>query len=245
MRRAALLLLMLTAPALAEENLSSGLSQDVVQITSNYTGTDITVFGAIEQPSSEGIRDIVVVVRGPDTLMTVRRKDRVAGLWINNARAKMWLPSYYYVAATRSLEAVAAPDTLSRYEIGLANLRAETVASDGDPGPYKDALVRVEKRAGLYSQDSAGVVMLGPTLFRTSVPIPASVPRGSYNVEVYLFRDGSVISAQSTPLYVDQIGFERRLFDFAHAWPLFYGVTTVLMALFLGWGSTFFFRGRN
>jgi uncharacterized protein (TIGR02186 family) len=244
MKRAALALLLFAAPALAEDGLSSGISQDVVQITSNYTGTDITVFGAIEQPS-EGERDIVVVVRGPDDQMTVRRKDRIAGLWINNARAKLWLPSYYFIATTGPLNAIASAETLGRYELGLTHLRARVTASDGDAAPYQAALIRAQKRTGLYREDTSGVVMLGPTLFRANVPIPAAVPRGSYNVEVYVFRDGNVISAQSTPLYVDQSGFERRLYDFAHNRPLFYGLSTVLMALAFGWASTFFFRSRG
>jgi uncharacterized protein (TIGR02186 family) len=244
MRRAFLALLLLATPAQAEESITFGLSQDVVQIASNYTGIDITAFGSIEHPS-EGTNDIVVVVRGPDELMTVRRKDRIAGIWINNARAKLYLPSYYFIASTRPLESIASDDTLDRYELGLSHLRAEPLASDGDPAVFQAALIRAETRSGIYRQESSGIVMLGPTLFRTSVPIPAGVPRGSYSVEVYLFRDGSVISAQSTPFYVDQIGFERRLYDFAHGWPLVYGVTTVLMALFFGWASTFFFRGRS
>jgi uncharacterized protein (TIGR02186 family) len=245
MKRAALLVLLFFAPALADENLTSGLSQDSVQITSNYTGTDIIVFGAIENPAENDIGDVVVIVRGPDTRMTVRRKDRIAGLWINNARAKLVLPSYYFVSATKPLIDVASHDTLSRYEIGLANLHADPEASDGDPEPYVKALVRAQARSGLYRENPAGVEMLSRTLFRVRVPVPASVVPGSYNVEVYLFREGAVVSAQSWPLYVDTTGFERRLFEFAHGWPLFYGVSTVLMAILLGWTSTFFFRRRT
>jgi len=245
MKRALVILLALAAPAFAEENLTSGLSQDSVQITSNYAGTDIIVFGAVENPSENDAGDVVVIVRGPDTRMTVRRKDRIAGIWINDARARVVLPSYYFVSATKPLAAVASPETLSRYEIGLANLHADPEASDGDPAPYVAALIRTQARAGLYRENPAGVEMLSRTLFRVRVPVPAAVAPGSYNVEVYLFRDGTVISAQSWPLYVDQTGFERRLFEFAHGSPLFYGVSTVLMALLLGWGSTFFFRRRT
>jgi uncharacterized protein (TIGR02186 family) len=245
MKRAALMLLLFAAPALAEENLTSGLSQDSVQITSNYNGTDIIVFGAIEEPAENGVGDVVVIVRGPDTRMTVRRKDRIAGIWINNARARLVLPSYYFVSATRPLKEVASRETLSRYEIGLSNLHADPEASDGAPEPYVAALVRAQARLGLYREDPSGVVMLSKTLFRVRVPVPATVAPGSYNVEVYLFREGTVISAQSWPLYVDQTGFERRLFEFAHGWPLFYGVCTVLMAILLGWGSTLFFRRRT
>ncbi len=242
MRAAIAALLLLTAPAFAEENVASLLSQDYLQITSTFTGSQLTVFGAIQNPSETGTNDVVVVVRGPEALMTVRRKDRIAGLWINNARAKLWLPSYYFIATTRPLNAVSDADTLGRYELGLTHLKPEVMASDGSAAPYTAALVHQENAAGLYVQQDTGVEMQSATLFRVHVPIPAGVPRGSYDVEVYLFRDGNVVSAQSTPFYVDQAGFERRLFDFAHGWPLFYGVSTVLMAIFLGWASTLFFR---
>ena len=43
-----LAVLCLGLPARAEE-LVSGISQDIIEITSNYTGTEIVVFGAIER----------------------------------------------------------------------------------------------------------------------------------------------------------------------------------------------------
>ena len=66
MRRLILLLacLMTAAPVQAEE-LISGVSQDLIQITSNYTGSDIVVFGAVEgqnQGGNHGPKDVVVVV---------------------------------------------------------------------------------------------------------------------------------------------------------------------------------------
>jgi uncharacterized protein (TIGR02186 family) len=88
------LLVLLTAPARAEV-LVSGVSQDIIQITSNYTGTNIVVFGAIEGPQAAQGRDIVVVVRGPDEPMTVRRRDRVVGVWVNRDAARFeGLPAY-------------------------------------------------------------------------------------------------------------------------------------------------------
>ena len=247
MRRRLLLaasaVLLVAGPAGAEDDLVSGLSQDVVEISSTYTGIDLTVFGAIERPSADAKSDIVVVVRGPDATMTVRRKDRFAGVWINNARARLiGLPSYYFLASTRPLAKIAPADTLRRYDLGLDNLRPDTALSDGSIVPYVSALVRAEVKSGLYAQSITDVEMLSPTLFRVRVPVPASVPRGSYLVQVYLFREGTVVSAQSTPLFVDQTGFERGLYDFAHQRPLFYGFLTVLMAVLLGWFSTFFFR---
>ena len=235
--------LFFAGPAGAEDDLVSGLSQDVVEISSTYTGTDLTVFGAIERPADAATSDVVVVVRGPDATMTVRRKDRFAGIWINNARARLiGLPSYYFLASTRPLGEIAPADTLRRYDLGLDNLRPDRALSDGAILPYVRALVRAEVKNGLYAQYTTSVEMLSPTLFRVRVPVPAAVPRGSYLVQVYLFRDGTVVSAQSTPLYVDQTGFERGIYDLAREWPWSYGFATVLMAVLLGWLSSLFFR---
>jgi uncharacterized protein (TIGR02186 family) len=236
-------------PAEAEEELVAGVSQDAVQITSNYTGTDLVVFGAIEsrpqQETPSSRETVVVVVRGPEIDMTVRRKDRVAGIWVNTARARLdGMPSYYFLAGTRPLSEAASADTLKSYDLGLANLRPERVLSDGNVEPFRQALIRRQRADGLYSETQYAVQFHSPALFSVHVPIPASVPRGQYNVQVYLFRDGSIISAQSIPLFIEQVGIERRVYLFAHEWPLSYGVSAVLMALSLGWLSTVVFRRR-
>ena len=230
-------------PAVASEDLVSGLSQDTVEITSNYTGTDIVVFGAIEHPEDTGARDVVVVVRGPDTDITVRKKDRVVGIWLNRDQAKLMdMPSYYFIASTRPVDKIAASYTLQRYSIGLDNIVPSKIQSHHDPEPFRRALLRHLQIDHLYGERDDGVEFLSPTLFRVRVPVPATVPRGQYNVEVYLFRDGTVVSAQSTPLFIDQTGLERRLYSFAHVSPLSYGLSTVLMALLLGWISSMVFR---
>lgn len=235
-------LLCLCGPAWAED-LVSGISQDVIQITSNYTGTSIVVFGAIERPMGADGRDIVVVVRGPGTDMTVRRRDRIAGIWVNTDAARLLdMPSYYFMASTRPLNEIATAADLTRYGIGAEHLAPQKVASHHDPGPFLAAAVRHLERQGLYIEAPGSIDFLSESLFRTRVPVPAGVVRGQYNVEVYLFRNGQVISAQSTPLFIDQTGLERRLFNFAHNAPLSYGLTAVFLSILLGWISAVLFR---
>ena len=231
------------------EDLVSGLSQDQIEITSNYTGTDLVVFGAIEASGLEIVTaqpDVVVVVRGPDVDMTVRKKDRVAGVWINRHEVKLGgMPGYYYLASTRPLDKIAPASVLRRYQLGTDNVQA-AVTSPNDGAPkvetYTAAAIRQQVKAGLYRQAPGGVEFLSNSLFRVRVPVPAAVPRGQYTAQVYLFRNGNIVSAQSTPLFVDQIGLERRLFSFAHKWPLSYGFSVVAMALMLGWISSIVFR---
>ncbi|HJW41458.1 MAG TPA: TIGR02186 family protein [Rhizomicrobium sp.] len=237
--------LLVATPAGASEDLVSGLSQDTVEITSNYTGTDIVVFGAIERPEEVGSNDIVVVVRGPTADMTVRQKEWVAGIWINHDQAKLVaMPTFYYLASTRTLDHIAPAFTLERYALGLDNIAPTRIVSHHDPEPFRQALIRHKQAEGVYGEVPGGVELLSPTLFRARIPVAATVTPGQYNVDVYLLRDGTVISAQSTPLYIQQTGLERRLYNLAHVEPLWYGVLTVLMASLLGWLSAAAFR-RN
>jgi len=243
MRRILLALLLTTLPAGAAEDIVSGLSQDQIEINSSYTGTDIVVFGTIERPSGPVGRDIVVVVRGPDTDVTVRRRDRVAGVWVNRDAAKFSdLPAFYFLASTRPLNAIAPSGLLDRYGLGAMHLIPAAIASHHDPLPFRQAAVRQLTAQGLYTEAPGDIDFHSENLFKTVVPIPAGVARGQYNVEVYLFRDGDVESVQSTPFFIDQTGLERRLFHFAHDQPLGYGLLAVFMALLFGWATSVLMR---
>ena len=243
MRRLALFVLLLASPALATEDLVSGLSQDRIEIRSNYNGTDIVVFGAVERPASEARPDVVVVVRGPESDMRVRRKDRVAGIWINKNRVILHgMPGYYFAAANRPLPEIAAEGTLRQYGLGLDALQPKAMTGPHALKPFLDAAIGIERKAGLYAQDDDAVEFLSGTLFRARVPLPSSAPRGRYTAWVYLLRQGQVIDVRSSELTIDQTGLERRLYDFSQEQPLAYGISTVLMAVGFGWLSSLAFR---
>jgi Putative transmembrane protein (Alph_Pro_TM) len=86
------------APASAEA-LAADLTSHLIAITTGFTGASVVLFGAIDGPG-----DVAVVVRGPDREMTVRRKSRVAGIWMNSQEITFGnVPSFYFVAASRPL----------------------------------------------------------------------------------------------------------------------------------------------
>jgi len=243
MRFLALLALLIAMPALAGESLVSGLSQDKIEIRSNYNGTDIVVFGAIERPAAGARPDIVVVVRGPESDMRVRRKDRVMGVWINRNREILrGMPGYYFAAGNRPLAQIAPDAARRQYGLGLDAVAPRSASGGHDPEPFVEAFVRMEERNRLYVEAESGVEFLSGTLFRVRVPLPASAPRGDYIAEVYLIRHGQVIDARSSKLSIDQTGLERRIYDFSQQDPLAYGLSTVLMAMALGWLSSLAFR---
>ena len=243
--------LLFTASPASPADLVSGLSTDLIQITSNFTGADIVLFGAIEpseQLGPSGDQDLVVVIRGPALDMTVRRKARVLGVWVNREQiAFTGLPGYYFLASTRPLDDIASVPTQERFRLGTANLQYATTAAidPEEANAFRAAAIRDRKREGLYWESPTGIEFLSRTLFRARIPVPASVPPGLYNAEVYLFQGGTVVSAQSSPLFIDKTGFERRVYDFAYQRSLAYGISAVLMAIVLGWIASLAFRQRT
>lgn len=219
-------------PAQAASPLVADLSTTRIEITTSFSGTDLLLFGA-----TEGEGDVVVVVRGPPATETVRRKERVAGIWVNgSARVFDAVPGYYFVAATRPLKEIADPKILARYGIGLEALQFK------HQGPYRDALIRLKKSAGLYATPESTLQLIGGRLFRTELEFPSSVPIGEYTAEVFLFRNGEQVSTYSKKLDVQKVGVEAAVYDFAHAHAALYGICAVLIALFAGWFAGVIFR---
>ena len=91
------ILVALAAPArAATDTLVADLSQHLVAITTGFAGANVLLFGAIE-----GKGDVVVIVRGPERPVVMRRKSRILGVWINTARMTFQrVPSFYAVVTT-------------------------------------------------------------------------------------------------------------------------------------------------
>jgi uncharacterized protein (TIGR02186 family) len=251
---AGLALLAGTRPALAqasagEERVEADVSSRQVSIETNFAGTQIVVFGAVDnsrqEAAQDGIYDVVVVVRGPEEDFVVRRKDRVFGVWINNeARTFSNVPSYYAVLSTRPLEEIAQPTLLQRYQIGLHNLDLITPA-DATPETmesFREALVRLKSSSKLYQEQPFAVGFISKSLFRGTLSLPSNVPTGNFSVQIFLFRQGEFLSRHETQILIDKAGFERFIYDLAYEQPLVYGIAAVLIAIAAGLAASALFR---
>ncbi len=220
--------------------LVADLSSYLIAIDSGFTGTDVLLYGAVDEAG-----DLIVVVRGPTERVVVRRKDRVAGVWMNrDSIAFDGVPAYYAVAATRPLAEIARPALLSLHQIGIDAVRLTPLAERpaDEIATFRAALVRQRTRDGLYTDAPGKVGFLGERLFRTRLYFPATVPTGDYRAEVFLIRDGEVVSVNATPLRVNKIGFQAEVAFIAHTRPALYGLAAILIALAAGWAAAAAFR---
>lgn len=242
-----------------ELRVAAALTEARVSVDSSFRGASIVLYGAVFNPGDDPT-DVVVVVRGPDAPVRLVRKSRNMGIWLNSRPVVFeGAPGFYMTASTRPLSDIADFGQLRRLGVGLDHLRinapeeSRSVTRYGvrdvvisrlgeDYLDWRRAVIRLREAAALYDTDPDGVSFVDRGLFRAEIELPAVAPTGQYFAEVWLFQDGAPASVSNLTLTVEKVGLEREIFEFAHRRPWTYGVVSVLLAAFTGWGASRVFR---
>jgi uncharacterized protein (TIGR02186 family) len=229
----------------AKESVQADISARTVPVTTSFNGTKIVVFGAVDnsqQLSPEsGYYDVVIVVEGVPSRIIVRRKEDVAGLWLNTSAVTFDnVPSYYAIASTRPLDEITTNDFRDVYAIGLQHLRLTPAfgqtqsLSTQDIEDFRQAILRLKEKAGLYLQSPFAVTFNGRSLFRANIVLPSNVTMGPFDAHVYLFHDQKLLSEYSVRLALQHEGFESYVHALAIERPALYGLVAVALAVGAG-----------
>ncbi|MEL7014114.1 MAG: TIGR02186 family protein [Pseudomonadota bacterium] len=251
MLRLVFCLLLLTLPAKAEE-VVLGLSQDEVAITATFDGSQILVFGAVkrEKPIPVGPPlQVAVAVSGPSEPVLVRRKSRRFGIWVNTDSVLIdSAPSFYKVATSAPFDTVLTDVQDLQYRVSIdraiqsVGATFGTATGSGGAQDFTEAVKRIRGSKDLYKILEGSVKVDQQTLFRTAIDMPANLTEGGYSIRIFLTREGEVISLYETQIEVKKVGLERWLYTMSREMPLVYGLMSLAIAIFAGWGAAAAFR---
>ena len=247
-----LALALAATPAAAAERLVSSLSSHIIKITPSFTGTELVLFGIVEREGENTPRrngyDIVATVKGPPETLVVRRKERLAGIWVNtDSRPFVQVPSYLATLSNRPVEEIVLLDVARRLQLGVRRtmLRqqigpdlADVVRDD----PFRAAFLRLKESRKLYVERKDAVTFLTSILYSATIPIPAGAPTGTYNIELKLFADRAPIASGTEAFDIAKFGFEQFVAESAVDHGLLYGLASAAMALLTGWLAAVMFR---
>ncbi|GGL99182.1 membrane protein [Pseudooceanicola nanhaiensis] len=247
MIRAALILMstLWATLAAAQEEVVLGLSQNRVQINARFDGSEILIFGAVkrETPIPETPLEVIVTVAGPSTPVTVHRKDRVFGIWVNAESVEIdRAPSFYAVAASGPITDVLSHTEDLRHSVTVPRAVRSVGSEARDPVAFTVALIRIRRDEGIYATLPGAVEVDQQTLFDTSIALPANLIEGAYAVRVLLMRDKQVVSEFETAIEVHKVGLERWLYNLAQDHALLYGLLSLVIAVAAGWLASTVFR---
>ncbi|GAB5448657.1 TIGR02186 family protein [Gymnodinialimonas sp.] len=247
MRRLALLLATLLAgvTAAAAEEVVAGLSQDAINITANFEGSEILIFGAVSRvaPAPEGDLEVIVTIEGPSLPVAVRRKDRRFGIWVNTDAIEVdAAPSFYAISTTSAFGDVISATEDLRHHVSIPNAIRAVGIGVADGESFTDALIRIRSSEDLYQLNEGDVTLRNETLFDTSIQLPANLVEGDYRTRIFLTRGGEVLDVYEQDIAVRKVGLERFIYNLAHERPLVYGILSLTIAILAGWLASAVFR---
>lgn len=231
----------LLATLATAEEVVLGLSSDQVSIDTNFDGSEILIFGAIKRetaiPDGKPI-EVIVTVAGPSEPVTVRRKEKKLGIWVNTDQVIVdEAPSFYAVVSSTliglSLDDV--EDLRHRITIPRAIRSVGAPMEITDANAFTEALIRIKTNSDQYQLVEGAVSVDEQTLFRTAVKLPSALTEGNYATRIFLTRDGKVISQHETSIYVRKVGLERWLFRLSRDNAVLYGLMSLAIAIAAGW----------
>ena len=243
MRVAALLLVWLACAGAAPVRLITDISQARIDIVYTFRGAELLVFGAIQYPPGKSPDEqpgLAIVVRGPAEPLTIRRKARVAGIWLNTASARFEsVPGFYAVATSAPIAQLVDERTAAIWEIGIGSLQLSPTGSlsQAESAAFERGLIDLRVRQGLFAEHEGAVTFTQNILYRARIAIPAAVPVGDYTAQIFLIRKGDVIAQSALPIAIEKSGFERWVYVAAHNHGVWYGLVAVLAAVLAGLGA--------
>jgi len=219
------------------------VSQRDVEIQYSFTGADLLLFGAIVYPDGRRPKkpaDIMVVLKGPDQSITMREKQKVAGIWVNADSARFRsAPSFYAIASSRPIGKVVDERTAAIYEMGVDKLQLSpsSLNDNAELERFQKGLIDLRERAGLYVEQQGTVEITDGVLYRARLPLSARVIVGDYTAETFLVQDGRVVAAAVRDITIRKSGFERFMAVAAEQWPFLYGLVAMMLAVGMGWAA--------
>ena len=244
MRGLALVLAFLLALPVMAEEIVLGLSKDTVSINTNFDGSEILIFGAVKR--EERIPDdprlqVIVTVSGPSERVTVRRKEKKLGIWVNTDAVEVDRAPSFYAISTSTLLGLSLTETEDiRHKVSIPRAIRSVGAPMNitDSESFSEALIRIKMKSGQYQLNEGTVSVDEQTLFRTAIKLPAALTEGDYQTRIFLTRGGEVVSKYETSIFVRKVGLERWLFNLSRENAFLYGVMSLAIAIAAGWGAS-------
>ena len=234
-----LILFLFNQPNFAKANsLISGISNNEINIDTDFKGAQILLFGA-----KNDVGNIVVAVRGPQKNFIVSKKEKLFGIWYNGQRV-IFKESFgfYSLFSTFNRGEMLASDLVD-YELGRNNIKFKTTENIpvDQLKEFRVQLIELLEKKKYYRADVKKIDFLDETLFKLTIDFPKNIILGTYIVEIYLINNGTVLSYQAIPIYVNQVGVNATIANFAANQKVLYGIVAVFLAVIVGFITNYFF----
>ena len=222
----------------------SDIDKSNIELSTRFDGTSILVFGAIS-PENDSTSLLIEII-GPSTSVNIRKKVQIWGIWVNKKIAQFKdIPSFYQISISNPEHPVLIEIENQKlkslfYDFLEANSTPEDV--NGVEQYYLE-LTRLKKKLGKLSTFEEQVNIIDKKLFSHKVNLPNKIHPGLYKIKMTLIdQQGTELSKSEQSVKVSKVGIQEFLSYNSKNNPVFYGLFSVIIALFLGFSAAQLFR---
>ena len=222
----------------------SDIDKSEIELSTRFDGTSLLVFGAL--PSENDDTSLLVEVIGPSTSVDITKKVQIWGIWVNKKIALFQdIPSFYQISISNPEHPILKEIEYQKLKsIFYDFLETTSISEDGNRAEqYYDELVRLKKKLGKLSAFEEKINIIDKKLFSYKVNLPKKIHPGIYKIKMTLIdQQGIELSRSEQSVKVSKVGVQEFLSSNSKNNPVFYGLFSVIIALFLGFSAAQLFR---
>ena len=239
----AIIFIFSTAP-FSLSSVISDIDKSNIELSTRFDGTSILVFGALS-PENDSTSLLVEVV-GPSTSVNIRKKVQIWGIWVNKKIAHFQdIPSFYQISISNPEHPILKEIEFQRLKSLFYDFLETTFISEASNSreQYYDELTRLKKKLGKLSIFEEKIDIIDKKLFSYKVNLPKKIHPGKYKIKMTLIdQQGIELSKSEQSVKVSKVGVQEFLSSNSKNNPVFYGLFSVIIALFLGFSAAQLFR---
>ena len=222
----------------------SDIDKSNIELSTRFDGTSLLVFGAISPKDKRA--SLLVEVVGPPTSVDIRKKVQIWGIWVNKKIAQFKnIPSFYQINISNPKHPILKEIEYQRLKsIFYDFLKKPSISENVNRKVhYHNELTRLKKKLGNLSTFEEKINVIDNKLFSYRVNLPKKIYPGTYKIKMTLIdQEGIELSKSEQSVNVSKVGLQEFLSSNSKNSPVFYGLFSVIIALFLGFSAAQLFR---
>ena len=222
----------------------SDIDRSDIEVSTRFDGTSLLVFGAISPGDDRS--SLLVEVVGPSTSVDIRKKVQLWGIWVNKKIAQFrGIPSFYQISISNSEHPLLKEIENQKLKSIFYDYLETTSISENENSAeqYHNELTRLKKKLGNLSTFQEKINVIDNKLFSYKVNLPKKIYPGIYKIKMTLIdQEGLELSKSEQKVNVSKVGLQEFLSSNSKNSPVFYGLFSVIIALFLGFSAAQLFR---
>ena len=226
---------------LQAEEVYFDLSQDNIEIKTDFNGKEIVIFGLLKDD-----HETLLTIKGSPLKMKIQKKNRYLGVWINNKQITYSkVPTLFFSSSSSNIDDILPSSTLINEDLSFEKILKNKTFNqnfifENNQDLWNKNFVRIKKKQLLYKEFEMKIFK--DKLFQTTVFFPPNTIPGTYNVDIYYIKNNTIMNKDQKKIVVKKMGIGSEIYEFANNNAATYGVFVIIFSILSGLIAATLFR---